>query len=176
MNQFVSTLEKFDSNLWQFHVPIPETLALSLIEGANKRVICTLNGQVGFRTALMKSEGYWFVLVNKDHRDQLQLNEGHQLNVSLEKDHSEYGHEMPEEFQVLLDQDELGETYFKSLTMGKQRSLVYIVTKVKNSKSRLNKAMAIVEHLKEVKGKLDFKMLNEKIKFYNNLYKSGNRF
>jgi hypothetical protein len=176
MHQFDKTLEKFDSNLWQYHIPIPENIALSLIVEDNKRVICTLNGQVSFQTALMKSEAYWFILVNKNHRDQLQVQEGQKLTVTLEKDNSEFGHEMPEEFRVLLDQDELGESYFKALTIGKQRSLVYIVTKVKNSQSRLNKALAILEHLKEAKGKLDFKKLNEKIKFYNNFFKSGQGF
>ena len=89
----------------------------------------------------------------------------------MEKDLSEYGHEMPEEMQVLLDQDEVGSGYFYGLTKGKQRGLVYIVTKVKNINSRLNKSLAILEHLKDVKGKLDYKMLNEKIKYYNNLDK-----
>ncbi len=173
MREFDSPLEKFDSNLWQYHIPVPEEVANELIRGENKRVICSLNVQVIFRTAIMKSEDYYFILVNKSHRDQLKLHLGQKINVRLEKDHSEYGHEMPEEFQVLLDQDELGNSYFKALTIGKQRSLVYIVSKVKNPHSRLNKSMAIVEHLKEVKGKLDFKMLNEKIKYFNNFYKSG---
>lgn len=69
----------------------------------------------------------------------------------------------------MLDQDEQGNELFHALTKGKQRSLVYLVTKVKNSDSRLNKSLAIIEHLKDVKGQLDFKMLNEKIKYYNNL-------
>jgi hypothetical protein len=57
------------------------------------------------------------------------------------------------------------------LTKGKQRGLIYIVTKVKNTNSRLNKSLAIIEHLKDVKGNLEYKMLNEKIKYYNNLDK-----
>jgi uncharacterized protein YdeI (YjbR/CyaY-like superfamily) len=76
---------------------------------------------------------------------------------------------MPEELQVLLDQDDMGNELFHALTKGKQRSLVYLVSKVKNSNSRLNKSLAIIEHLKDVKGKLDYRMLNEKIKYYNNL-------
>ncbi|WP_200977510.1 YdeI/OmpD-associated family protein [Echinicola sp. 20G] len=170
MASLTVTLEKFDNNLWQYHFPIPDDIAESFIVNENKRVICEI-ATIKFRAALMKSKDYWFVLINQALREKLGLNQGEQAMLSLVKDKSEFGHEMPEELQVLLDQDDTGNQYFRSLTMGKQRSLVYIVTKVKNSNSRLNKALAIVEHLKDVKGVLDFKMLNEKIKHYNNLNK-----
>ncbi|MDO9553238.1 YdeI/OmpD-associated family protein [Rhodonellum sp.] len=167
MEIFSTSLQKFDSNLWQYHFPVPDAIALRLIEGENKRIICKINDQVTFQAALMKSESYWFVLVNKKHREELNLMNDQIIKISLVKDLSEYGHEMPEEFQVLLDQDDEGNFYFRALTKGKQRSLVYLVSKLKTSNSRLIKALAIVHHLKEVKGKLDFKLLNEKIKLYN---------
>jgi len=68
-----------------------------------------------------------------------------------------------------LDQDEEGNAFFRSLTPGKQRSLIYIVTTVKNPESRMKKSLAIIHHLKLAKGKLDFRQLNTWIKYYNNL-------
>lgn len=115
----------------------------------------------------MKAQTYWYVLVNKELRNKLGINEGNTVEVLLEKDHTEFGHEVPEEFQVMMDQDEEGRSYFQSLTPGKKRALIYLVTKVKNSDSRIKKSLAIFHHLKEVKGKLDFKMLNETIKHFN---------
>jgi hypothetical protein len=171
MLSFLSTLEDFHTNLWRFHLPVPEEIAAQFIEGDNKRVRVHLEGIPVFPAALMKTKEYWFILLNKPNREKLKIAEGDKLTMTLEKDHSEYGHDMPEEMQVLLDQDEVGSRYFYDLTKGKQRGLVYIVTKVKNTNSRLNKALAIIEHLKDVKGKLDYKMLNEKIKYYNNLDK-----
>ncbi|AWW32505.1 hypothetical protein DN752_21435 [Echinicola strongylocentroti] len=168
MKTVSTTLEKFDSNLWQYHLPVPDDVATAFIEGDDRRVICKI-ATIRFHAALMKSKAYWFILLNTTLREKLGIQEGKKVTINLEKDRSEFGHDMPEELQVLLDQDEEGNKYFRSLTMGKQRSLVYIVTKVKNSNSRLNKALAIVEHLKEAKGTLDFKILNEKIKYYNNL-------
>lgn len=168
MDTFVGKLEKFDSHLWQYHIPVPEEIATTYIEGENRRVYCTLNGQHRIQCALMKSQSYWYVLVNKEIRNKLSIEEGDTIKVLLEKDHTEFGHDMPEELQVMLDQDEEGNHYFRKLTPGKQRSLVYLVVKVKNSDSRLRKSLAILYHLKEVKGALDFKMLNETIKYYNN--------
>jgi hypothetical protein len=166
---FTSTLENFHTNLWHFHTPVPENIALQFIDGDNKRIICQLNDLPPYHAALMKSKEYWFILINKSYREKLLISEGDKFTVSIEKDFSEYGHDMPEELKVLLDQDEIGNQYFHELTKGKQRSLVYLVSKVKNTHSRLNKSLAIIAHLKEVKGELDFKKLNEKIKYYNNL-------
>ncbi len=74
---------------------------------------------------------------------------------------------LAEELAVLLAQDAEGARYFRALTMGKQRTLVHVVGKVKSPESRLNKSMAIMQHLKEVKGELDFKRLNLLIKEVN---------
>ncbi|WP_113924296.1 YdeI/OmpD-associated family protein [Cognataquiflexum aquatile] len=169
MISFLSTLEDFHTNLWKFHLPVPEDIAAQFINGDNRRVRVHLGGIPVFPAALMKTKEYWFILLNKPNREKLKIAEGDKITMTLEKDNSEYGHDMPEEMQVLLDQDEVGSRYFYSLTKGKQRGLIYIVTKVKNTNSRLNKSLAIIEHLKDVKGKLEYKLLNEKIKYYNNL-------
>jgi hypothetical protein len=170
---FKSTIEDFQTNLWRYHLPVDEKIAELFIAGENRRVNITLNGHITWQAALMKSKSYWFILVNQERMDQLQLKTGMPVQVILEKDHSAYGHEMPEELQVLLEQDDEGNRYFSALTKGKQRSLVYIVSRVKHSDSRLNKALAIIHHLKEVRGQLDFKKLNETIKHYNNREKPG---
>jgi hypothetical protein len=166
---FETILGDFESKLWRFHFIVPDPIALSLIQEDNKRVICCLAGHTSFQAALMKSKSYWFILLNKKLKDKLNLNVGQKLEVILEKDNSKYGHEMPEELQVLLDQDEEGNKHFQDLTLGKQRSLIYIVNQVKNSNSRINRSLGIITHLKETNGKLDFKAMMEKIKYYTNL-------
>jgi len=168
MKVFQTTIEDFHTKLWRHHLVIPEPIANEFIDGDNRRIICWLSDKVYVQTALMPAKDYWFVLLNKEVRTQLSLEEGHVIEIKLEKDTSEFGHPVPESFQVLLDQDKEGRKYFEALTPGKQRSLIYIVRKVKNIDSQLNKGLAIMDHLKEVQGKLDFRMLNQKIKEYNN--------
>jgi hypothetical protein len=150
MKNFTSTLENFHTRLWQFHVPVPDELVEFVIEGGNKRVICYLNEANPFPAALMKSKDYYFILVNQQLRNRIGISEGDKVSVSLEKDHSEYEHEMPEELQVMMDKDEEGYQFFQALTKGKQRALIYLVNKVKNPTSRLNKSLAIITYLKEV--------------------------
>ncbi len=167
MVSFTTTLEQLDYNIWSYHLPVSKEITEQFTNGSDRRVVCTINGSVKINSALMPLDGGSYILVNKRIRKKLGLNEGDKVDVSLEKDSSEYGMPMPESFQVLLDQDEVGSKYFHELTPGKQRSLIYIVGKVKNINSQLNKGMAILEHLAEYHGKLDFKRLNEKIKEYN---------
>ena len=167
MAKFTSTLEKFDSNLWGYHFPIAVEEANRYIEGTNRRIICHINGMHKMQCALMPMSGNYFILINKGLVNKLQLKVGQEVLLDIEKDHTEYGQEMPESFSVLLEQDDEGRQYFEKLTPGKQRSLIYIVKKVKNIDSQLNKGLAILDHLKVENGVLDFKKLNALIKVYN---------
>jgi hypothetical protein len=167
--KFQGILTSFDYNHWQYHFPVPMEVADAMIRGDNRRVLAWFEEVGPFHVALMKSKEYWYILVTKNLRNKLELKENSPCNILLEQDQSDYGHQVPEEFEVLLDQDEEGRKYFDSLTPGKQRSLIYLVTKVKNQESRMKKSLAILHHLKVAKGKLNFKQLNEWIKHYNNL-------
>ena len=172
MNQqltFLTHLGKFDFNHWHYHLPVPDQIATQMRDENHRRVLVWIKDSGPYHMALMKAKECWYILVNQEIRTKLQLMEGSTVSVKMERDFSEFGHEVPEEFEVLLDQDEEGSTYFRSLTPGKQRSLIYLVTQVKNPESRMRKSLAILHHLKLAKGKLDFKQLNEWIKHYNNL-------
>lgn len=162
-----TTLQTFDWSVWYYHFPIDKQTTQQLSSEDHKRVICVVNGAVCMNSALMPYGEGSYIMVNKAIREKLGLKEGDEVTLELEKDTSEYGMPMPESLQVMLDQDELGSKHFHALTPGKQRSLIYIVSKVKSIDKQINKSLAILDHLKDVHGKLDFRMLNEKIKEYN---------
>lgn len=167
--EFSGELGKFDFDHWHYHIPVPEEIAYQMMDGNHRRVLVWIKSEGPHHVALMKSKEYWYILVNQELRKKYGLDESNPFQVQIQRDHSEFGHEVPEELQVLLDQDEEGNGHFRSLTPGKQRSLIYIVTTVKNPESRMKKSLAILHHLKLAKGKLDFRQLNHWIKHYNNL-------
>lgn len=156
-----------DRRVYNYYAHVPRSLADPFIEGQNRRIKCLIEGEIEIQSSLMPYPDGYFILINQQIISKLGLTVGDQFSIILEKDTSEYGMEMPEELQALLDQDKQANEYFHSLTPGKQRNLIYIVNQVKNSDSRLTKAFAIIDHLKEVNGKLEFRLLNEKIKEYN---------
>lgn len=171
--EFDSILSHFHNQLWGYYLPIPKQVGEPFIDGDNRRIKCTLNDEISVRGALMPNGDIYTLYINNAIHKKLHADEGDVVKIRIEKDHSEYGMQLPESFEVLLDQDEEGHRLFKSLTMGKQRSLIYIVNKVKNIDSQLAKGLAILHHLKEANGKLDFKRLNELIKEYNSRNKRG---
>lgn len=167
MTSFTAPIETLVSDVYQHHVKVPDKIARSFLDQDQKRVVCTINGKLNKHCAIMSGGDFWFLLLNKAEMRQLKAIKGEEVEVQMEPDRSQYGMPMPEELQVLLDQDEEGNAYFHNLTPGKQRNLIHIVNKVKNVDSRINKALAIVDHLMENKGEIDFKGLNAKIKEYN---------
>lgn len=163
--KFRSELLMFNDSLWGPHVIVPQDLVHSLSQDGDKRVVCTINDSEPIHRAMMSDgKGQWFLMFNKEFLKENNLHVGDAVNVVLWKDHSEYGMPMPEEMTELLYQDPEGSDLFHSLTKGKQRSLLYLIAKPKSSDIRLRKALVVIDHLKIVQGKLDFKKLNEAMK------------
>lgn len=151
-----------------YYLSVANEIAETFISKDDRRVICTLEGKEKFHCAFMpKGGGGWFILVNQKIRNKLGLVQGQVVTVELEKDTTEYGLPMTEEFRELLAQDEDGDKFFHALTPGKQRNLIYIAGNVKSPHIRMRRAIVIVEHLKGQKGKLDFKKLYEELKEAN---------
>lgn len=160
-----ATLSRFNSNLWHFHLVVPEKSVRSLVKDNQRRVVCTINQTTSFQAALMSlGDGNFFINVNQTIRKKLKLNEGDEVRIDLEKDDSEFGLPLPEEFKELLNQDTEGADVFSKLTPGKQRTLLYIIGKPKSSTLRIRNAIAILEHLKRNNGKIHYKALNQEIK------------
>jgi len=163
---FKSKLENFyDSNLWSFYIAVPNNVTKKLVEGKDRRVVCELNGKVKVQVALMPSKlGFHFINLNKMVRTKLKLNLGDEVSVSLTKDISEYGIATPPFFSELCYQDPEGSEVFHKLTMGKQRTLLHYMGVPKSEQKQVERALIILDYLKSVNGKLDFKELMEAFK------------
>ena len=161
-----TTLEKFESNaVWTYYIPVPKEFGDQyIIDDKKRRVICCFENQFEAQVALMPKGDEYFININKEVRTKLGIKEGDKVHISLKKDESKYGLPIPEEFEELLHQDEMGNKLFHALTPGKQRNLIYIAGKPKSSDIRLKKSLVIVNYLKSTNGKLDFKELNEAFK------------
>lgn len=166
---FNSILEASTNKLWGCHFGVPQAVALALIDAnESRRVVCNLNAQLEYQCALLpRGDGTFLITVNKKTQTQLGLKPGSKVSVSLWKDESEYGLPMPPELAELLAQDDEGDQLFHALTPGKIRTLLYIVGQPKNSEVRLHRALAVVEHLKQHHGKIDYKQLNVSIRERN---------
>jgi hypothetical protein len=173
MVQFTARLDKIDSDLWHFLFRVEKETAEQFIEGDNRRVICTINGMVRYHSALLHDGlGGYLILLNQERRNLLGLRQGDTFTVILEKDTSEYGMPMSEEFREVMNQSPEANSIFHALTPGKQRTLIHLCDNVKSSNIKIRRALVVSNHLLEQHGKIDFKLLNEEMKAAN---KDANR-
>jgi hypothetical protein len=134
------------------------------LDGKSRRVVCTLNGKERFQCALMPSSGDFVIMVNKEIRTRLGIYSGNSVEVSLKLDDSKYGMQMPEELEEVMRQDPEGDRLFHALTPGKQRSLMWQVSKGKDVDLRIHRALATMQHLKDNDGKIDGDKLYHELK------------
>ena len=167
MVKFTTTIEKLNSTIWHYHLIVPLDIKEKFVEGKDRRVIIKINGSDEIPCAIMPNGDFFFINVNKEIRKKLKLNIGDKVSVEIKKDKSKYGMPMPEEFAEILYLDPEVEKYFEQLTPGKQRNLLYLIGKPKGQETRIKKAIVISEHLKNHRGKIDFKILNEEYKNYS---------
>lgn len=133
-------------------------------EGKFKRVVCSINGGEPFQCALMPWGGTFYIIVNKSKRDAVGVVGGDMVSVELGKDESKYGLPMPAEVREVLKQDPEGNKMFHALTPGKQRSMLYWLSRTKDIDRRIHKTLIFLEHLKKNDGKLDGNKLAEEMK------------
>lgn len=167
--EFEGKIDNFpNDNIYGHHLIVPENVIEFFFKKKVKRFTCTLKGEHSFSCAFMpRGNGIYFILINAEVRKICHLQIGSKVHVNLEPDESKYGMPMPEEMEELLKIDDEANEYFHMLTKGKQRSLLYIIGKPKSSQIRINKAIVITEHLKRMNGKLDYKILNQDFKEFN---------
>jgi hypothetical protein len=129
-----------------------------------RRVLCSINGSDAFHCALLPWGEQFYIVVNKKRREQLGIIAGDRVDVLLERDESKYGLPMPEEIQEVLNQDPEGDLLFHALTPGKQRSMIYWLTRTKDIDRRIHEALIFLEHLKNNDGRIDSKKLQQEMK------------
>lgn len=165
--EFKAVVSSFfeDENLWANHLPIPNDIYIEMLKICpDKRVKCTLNGVHTYYCAMMPKGELHYLLLNNDILKKLHLSIGSTVDVNLEKNDTQYGVPICDEFREVLLSDEIGSDYFHKLTAGKQRTLINVINKYKNPQLRIDRSILILQHLIEMKGQVDFKIILEKFR------------
>lgn len=172
MPKFQATIDAFSENklFYENHIRIPE----AVFEAMNKitemkRIVCQINHLKPFHCAMLPHKNYHYILINKEIFKKLQIQKGEIVSVMIEQDKSKYGLPLSEEMQEVLNADPEGNDLFQRLTPGKKRTLIHLVNKVKNPTLKIEKSFVILDHLKNHRGNLDFRNLQEDFK--NNRFK-----
>jgi hypothetical protein len=130
------------------YIMVDENVAKSFITKGSNRALCMIE-DINFHCAFMpKKEGGFFINLGSAICNKLNLKEGDEITLFFEEDNTEFQFEMPEEFLEVLYQDPDADAVFQSLTDGNKRGLIYVITLVKSSEKRIERALKVAEKLK----------------------------
>ena len=141
-------------------VIIPDTIAEPFIQKGFSRVKVRAsfrNNSIEFYAALKKYRGHYTMMFSKNKQKELELFPNDYFTLQLFEDTSKYGVEVPEELEAVLLSDYDAYQIFESFTKGKQRGLIYAITRIRNSQTRIDKSLILCENLK--RGILDSREL-----------------
>ncbi len=140
-------------------VVIPKTM-VEQMGGLRTRLLCSVNGFEEFHCGLVAfGEGRGYISINKKRLKMFGAALGAEVTLELRHDHSKYGMEMPEELEALLEQEPEGAKLFDALSDGKKRYIIHYVGSVKSSQLKIDRAIMLINNLKTMGDKFDFRHL-----------------
>ena len=147
MKPFKTTIKKFDHKMGMHYCEIPKATAKKL-DDEKRRLRAKINNSWQ-QCALMKtSDGDYYIFLQSDIRKKEKVVLGDEITVLLEKDDSEFGFDMPEELEVVLEQDPDGKEKFLRLLPGVQRNIIYYIMTGKLEDTRIQRSLFMIERVK----------------------------
>ncbi len=146
---FISTMIQNDGEYHYYYIIVPEEVVRSLSLKYRDRIIALFNEENHIHCALHRDPSDNAVIyLGKYAREKAGILPGEKVKVSIRKDDTEYGMEMPLELEEVLGTDSEGLTAFQKLTPGRKRTALYFISKAKMEETRIQRAILIVENIK----------------------------
>lgn len=115
----------------------------------NQRFDVTVNESVTWQGGTVSLGNHLaYIAFSRARMKQIGVDIGDTVTVTLEKNRSEYGFDVPEEFEEVLRQDERANEVFMALPKGTRRAIIYLVLQIKASDKRIEKSLFLLENLK----------------------------
>jgi hypothetical protein len=109
------------------------------------RLICTLAGQLTFRCGLNHlGDGHYYLILASKNLAAINKKLGDLVQFELRVDPDPLGVDLPEVLACLLEQDPDLKREFDQLSLGKQRSVIFAVQKIKDLDRQVAKTVAAI--------------------------------
>ncbi|MFY8109268.1 MAG: YdeI/OmpD-associated family protein [Bacteroidia bacterium] len=145
--RFQGILKILDSNPSYTMVSIPSEIISELPESGRLRTLGKMNG-AEFSLAIQgRKNGNGFFMVGSALRRAAKITTGDPVEIEFSLTDPDFL-ELPEELKEVMEQDEEAGKIFFGMTVGMQRSLAHYVSSVKNTDSRIKRAMELAYKMK----------------------------
>lgn len=138
----------------RYHIYIPEHIMQPFIDAKVKRLHITAsndNKSINFYAAFVRDKNTddYRIMFGKRLQKELGVLQNDYFSIQLCEDTSKYGVDVPEELEEVFKLDVESFKIFETLTIGKQRSIIYAIARFKTSQTRIDKALIACENLKK---------------------------
>jgi hypothetical protein len=133
------------------YIDVPAAIVKKIGAFNKQRFVCTVNKTMSWKCGLVSHKaGGAYILLNKKQMQMGKFNVGAAINVSLKKDDSKYGMDVPKELIELFKQNTAGKERFDKLVPGKRRYIIYYINQVKSQELRVERAVRLISNLKKL--------------------------
>lgn len=143
-------------------IDVPQEIAEDLFDRFPGRCLITIHQETFHGGVLKRKDGYYLVQLGRATLKKVKANHGETVQVKIRPDDSEYGYEMPEEMQVLLEQDDDGRRVWEATSPGMKRSLLHYVNSAKSTDVRIKRAILILQRAAELQAEKERKKRTKK--------------
>lgn len=147
---FSTRIQQGEGSLSLSFIEVPNEIAESLFEKFPARALVTIHGETFHAGVLRRKNGYYLIQMGKATLKKIKASNQDLVEVKLEEDLSTYGYELPEEMEVLLEQDEDGRKIWEALNPGMKRSLLHYVNSAKSVDVRIKRSILILKRAEEI--------------------------
>ncbi len=138
----------------QYHIYIPEDIMRPFVEGKVERLYIRASHQdkhIDFYAAFVRDKNTddYRIMFGKRLQKQLGVLQNDYFEIQLFENTSKYGVQVPEELEEVFRSDPEAFKTFETLTIGKQRSIIYAISRYRTSQTRIDKALIVCENLKK---------------------------
>jgi hypothetical protein len=128
---------------------VNEAIVQDFLAKGQKRALAVFKDGTELHCAFLRQKtGEYYVMIGQSICKKLNFKAGDEIEITFQEDNSEFQFEMPEEFSEVLNQYPEAAEIFQTLTDGNKRGLIYLVTSVKSTDKRIERAMKIAEKMK----------------------------
>lgn len=129
--QVIDQLEKRKGGY--FYLTIPAEVVNQFENKRHTRLICTINEHFSFQCGLNHlGDGNFFIIVGSQKMKEIGKKLGDKVRFEIKEDPNPLGVDIPEVLEAVLEQDDELKDIFENLSLGKQRSVIFAIQKIKS--------------------------------------------
>ena len=129
--QVINQLEKRKGGY--FYLTIPAEVVNQFDNKRHTRLICTINEYFTFQCGLNHlGDGNFFIIVGSQKMKEIGKKLGDKVRFEIKEDPNPLGVDIPEVLEAVLEQDEELKSIYENLSLGKQRSVIFAIQKIKS--------------------------------------------